>query len=96
MPIYEYRCRKCGVFEHIHGMKQQLSDCPTCGGHVVKLISAGAFVIDGQVSSSKNPNSPEGLQKANELRKKHTKNHTLNEWKSENLAKQRKDGRITY
>lgn len=96
MPLYEYRCKKCGVYELIHAMNQNACECPTCGGHAVKLISAGAFVIDGAMSSSKNPNSPEGLQRAKELRQKHTKDNTLKEWKADNLAKGKRDGRVTY
>jgi len=49
MPIYEYRCRKCGnEFELI----QKLSDpppegCPKCEGEVEKLISAPSFQLKG-------------------------------------------------
>jgi putative FmdB family regulatory protein len=49
MPIYEYRCEKCGkVFE----MLQRFSDAPVkihedCGGEVEKLISHSAFQLKG-------------------------------------------------
>lgn len=49
MPIYEYRCEKCGkVFE----MLQRFSDAPLkihedCGGEVEKLISHSAFQLKG-------------------------------------------------
>jgi putative FmdB family regulatory protein len=49
MPIYEYRCSKCGrVFERI----QKFSDAPLtvdeeCGGPVERLVSAPAFQFKG-------------------------------------------------
>lgn len=49
MPIYEYRCGKCGkVFEVL----QRFSDAPVkvhedCGGEVEKLISHSAFQLKG-------------------------------------------------
>jgi putative FmdB family regulatory protein len=49
MPIYEYRCEKCGkVFEVL----QRMSDGPlktheACGGAVEKLISHSAFQLKG-------------------------------------------------
>jgi putative FmdB family regulatory protein len=49
MPIYEYRCEKCGkVFEVL----QRFSDEPLkiheeCGGQVEKLISQSAFQLKG-------------------------------------------------
>src|SRR5271156_4161181 len=49
MPIYEYRCEKCGkVFEVL----QRFSDAPLkiheeCGGAVEKLISHSAFQLKG-------------------------------------------------
>jgi putative FmdB family regulatory protein len=49
MPIYEYRCEKCGkIFEVL----QRFSDAPLkiheeCGGEVEKLISHSAFQLKG-------------------------------------------------
>lgn len=49
MPLYEYRCAKCGkVFEVL----QRFSDAPVevheaCGGQVERLISASAFQLKG-------------------------------------------------
>lgn len=53
MPTYEYRCAKCGVFEHRQSFNDPaLERCPTCGGKVQKLISsvgviyrAGGFYV---------------------------------------------------
>ena len=49
MPIYEYRCRKCGtVIEKI----QKFSDPPLrrhagCGGTLTKLVSQSSFQLKG-------------------------------------------------
>lgn len=49
MPIYEYRCKKCGKeFEEW----QKFSDppveaCPDCGGKASKIISQSTFVLKG-------------------------------------------------
>ena len=49
MPLYEYKCDKCGdVFE----VRQKFSDEPLhvhekCGGNVERLISASAFQFKG-------------------------------------------------
>ncbi len=49
MPIYEYRCEKCGkTFEQL----QRFSDDPVkvhegCGGAVERLISQSAFQLKG-------------------------------------------------
>lgn len=42
MPIYEYRCPDCAVFERVFGM-QSVPDslnCPTCPGTARRRISA--------------------------------------------------------
>jgi putative FmdB family regulatory protein len=49
MPLYEYRCERCGkVIEVL----QKYSDAPIeihedCGGHLEKLISQSAFQLKG-------------------------------------------------
>ncbi len=49
MPIYEYRCDRCGKeFE----AWQKFSDapietCESCGGHASKLISQSSFILKG-------------------------------------------------
>ncbi|MGE5190721.1 MAG: FmdB family zinc ribbon protein [Gemmatimonadota bacterium] len=49
MPIYEYKCRKCGeVTERIEGSHDRpLSKCPSCGGRTERLMSPGAFILKG-------------------------------------------------
>ncbi len=40
MPLYEYRCQRCGVFEKLQKVSEQtLTVCPTCNGEVERLVS---------------------------------------------------------
>jgi putative FmdB family regulatory protein len=48
MPIYEYKCNQCGVFEAMQGIKEApLKKCPTCKGKVERQISRGSFILKG-------------------------------------------------
>ncbi len=48
MPIYEYRCSKCGEFEAMQSISDKpLRQCPTCRGRVTKLISSTSFQLKG-------------------------------------------------
>ena len=49
MPIYEYRCKKCG--QHVE-LIQKVGEvarrkCDKCGGRLEKLVSRTAFVLKG-------------------------------------------------
>ncbi len=48
MPIYEYKCNKCGVFEVMQKITEApLKKCPTCKGKTERLISNTSFVLKG-------------------------------------------------
>jgi putative FmdB family regulatory protein len=48
VPIYEYECRKCGVFDYEQSIADRpLARCPKCRTKVTKLISASAFHLKG-------------------------------------------------
>src|SRR5262245_54833002 len=48
MPIYEYECGKCGVFEVSQRISEAaLSKCPTCRRKVRRLISNTSFQLKG-------------------------------------------------
>jgi putative FmdB family regulatory protein len=49
MPMYEYKCAKCGdVFELIQKFSDEpLHEHPGCGGAVEKLLSAAALQFKG-------------------------------------------------
>lgn len=75
MPIYEYKCSKCGeVFETL----QKFSDppverCKFCGGGVERLISSSSFQLKGSgwyltdyARKSQGSGSPEPAAKSGE------------------------------
>ena len=48
MPIYEYECGKCGVFELSQRISEAaLTKCPTCRRKVRRLISNTSFQLKG-------------------------------------------------
>jgi putative FmdB family regulatory protein len=48
MPIYEYECGKCGVFEQSQRITDPaLTKCPTCRRKVRRLISSTSFQLKG-------------------------------------------------
>ena len=49
MPLYEYRCLKCGhQFERIQKFSDEiLTECPECDGRLEKLLSPPAIVFKG-------------------------------------------------
>ena len=48
MPIYEYRCEKCGEFEYSQRITDPaLQRCPTCKRKVRRLISNTSFQLKG-------------------------------------------------
>ena len=51
MPIYEYKCKKCGEHsEHIQKFSDSpMTDCKACGtnGALEKLMSLGSFHLKG-------------------------------------------------
>ena len=49
MPIYEYQCKNCGVFEVTQRIVEDpLKECPTCNGtDLHRLISHTSFVLKG-------------------------------------------------
>jgi putative FmdB family regulatory protein len=48
MPIYEYQCGKCGVFEVTQRITEApLKKCPTCKSKVERILSRSSFVLKG-------------------------------------------------
>ena len=46
LPIYEYSCPKCGVFEHFQKINDPvLETCPHCGKKVKKLIGRNVGIV---------------------------------------------------
>ena len=49
MPIYEYKCQKCGnQFEVFQGISDpEVKSCNVCKGKVQKLVSLSSFSLKG-------------------------------------------------
>lgn len=48
MPIYEYECKSCGVYEINHKISEPArTRCETCGGDIRRLISTTSFALKG-------------------------------------------------
>jgi len=49
MPIYEYKCQKCGFqFEKLQSFNaSRQQTCPKCSGTAERLLSLGSFVLKG-------------------------------------------------
>lgn len=50
MPTYEYQCQACGLrLDRRQAVTEQpLSECPSCGGRLRRLVSGGlGFVFKG-------------------------------------------------
>lgn len=46
MPTYDYRCDQCGAFEVKQRITEDaLTNCPTCGGEVKRLISKNVGIV---------------------------------------------------
>ncbi|HEV2493892.1 MAG TPA: FmdB family zinc ribbon protein [Terriglobia bacterium] len=73
MPLYEYRCRKCGT--HVEKIRKfsdkPLRTCEKCGGELEQLLSApaiqfkgtGWYVTDYARKSSPEPSSTSSADK---------------------------------
>lgn len=73
MPIYEYRCEKCGhTLEAIQKMSDvPLKDCPECGkAALIKLMSAAGFQLKGtgwyQTDFKNSGKKPEAVKETKE------------------------------
>ncbi len=75
MPIYEYRCDKCGhQLETIQKFSDPpLRECPACGEHALaKLISASTFQLKGTgwyVTDFRDKNKQKDAPKADDKNK---------------------------
>src|SRR5262252_3607739 len=48
MPIYEYKCNKCGVVEVMQRITEApLKKCPNCKRKLERMMSRSSFVLKG-------------------------------------------------
>ena len=92
MPVYEYKCDKCGeTFE----VRQKFVDEPLivhekCGGHVERLISAPTFQFKGSgwyvTDYAKGGNGGSKKSESRSESKSESKSETKSETKSESKS----------
>jgi len=84
MPIYEYRCLKCGkTFEALQSISAEpISKCIHCHGKIKKIVSLSSFQFKGKgwyitdyKKSGENEKKPETVKKA---AKKNNKDANIN------------------
>ena len=90
MPLYEYKCDRCGgVFEVIEKFSATpLQEHAGCGGHVERLLSAPAlqFKGTGWYVTDYARNSGNGKSSHKSENKSETKNESKTETKSESKS----------
>jgi len=94
MPTYDYECKQCDetfeVFQSITAPK--LTDCPTCGGPVTRLIGTGSGIVfkgSGFYETDfkeKKGSKPEPKKKEKESKKEGSKKEAA---KSESTGKEK-------
>ena len=101
MPIYEYKCEKCGTFEATQRITDKpLAKCPTCKAKVKKLISNTSFQLKGTgwyitdyARKGQNGEAKSDTKAAADGKKetKETKSETKSEGKSESKTSSSND-----
>jgi putative FmdB family regulatory protein len=93
MPIYEYKCNKCGVVEVMQRITEApLKKCPNCKSKVERMVSRSSFVLKGtgwyatdyaNKGKDKAPASEDGASTSNGSPQSESKSESKTEAKSE-------------
>src|SRR5262245_22618938 len=88
MPIYEYECGKCGVFEQSQRISDAaLTKCPTCRRKVRRLISNTSFQLKGTGWYVTDYARADGKKKGGESATSESKSESASETKTESKPK---------
>ncbi|MGI0489893.1 FmdB family zinc ribbon protein [Pantanalinema rosaneae CENA516] len=65
MPLYEFRCQTCGVFDQWRTMAEchQPATCPTCNQEAKRIISPPAVQLSGSFRLRQEKSEPELVQR---------------------------------
>lgn len=93
MPIYEYKCNKCGVVEVMQRITEApLKKCPNCKSKVERMVSRSSFVLKGtgwyatdyaNKSKESAPGSEDGASSSNGAAKGESQSESKAEAKSD-------------
>ena len=96
MPIYEYKCNKCGVVEVMQRITEApLKKCPNCKSKVERMMSRSSFVLKGtgwyatdyaNKGKDQTPASEDGASSSNGNAKGESQSESKTESKSEAKA----------
>ena len=82
MPLYDYKCTKCGTVREVrHGFQETCEDpCPACGGAMARVFNAAPIVFKGSgfYATDSRPKSGAKTESTSD-----TKSDTKTETKSE-------------
>lgn len=82
MPLYDYKCTKCGTVREVrHGFQETYEDpCPACGGAMARVFNAAPIVFKGSgfYATDSRPKSGAKTESTSD-----TKSDTKTETKSE-------------
>lgn len=76
MPLYDYKCSKCGyIFEVQQKMSEEpLRHCPKCKGHIKRIISPAGIIFKGSgfhvTDYGRKQKAESGEQKAGKAKQK--------------------------
>jgi len=53
MPIYDFRCQKCGKVSEVfvHSMESSTVQCPACGGKDMEKLISASFTMKTRTST---------------------------------------------
>lgn len=104
MPIYEYRCAKCGDFEEMQRITEPaLERCPKCRRKVTRLISSTSFHLKGSgwyatdyAAKGKNTEKSSKAEKGEKAESKsESKSESTSESKTDKKEAAKKDSSTT-
>jgi putative FmdB family regulatory protein len=102
VPLYEYRCSKCGkVFEVLQKFADApLKRHPDCGGSVKRLVSTSSFQLKGggwyatdYAKSGANSGKSEGSAESKSESKSDSNSDGKTDGKSESKSESKSDGK---
>jgi putative FmdB family regulatory protein len=77
MPLYEFRCDDCGIFEAFRAIAEynQPANCPTCEQPVKRIFSPPSAILSGSLRLKKENSEPQLVQRDRELKQPRVKDH---------------------
>lgn len=87
MPLYDYKCTKCGTVREVrHGFHESHDDpCPQCGAAMTRVFNAAPIVFKGSgfYATDSRAKSVAKTESASDTNASDTKTETKTETKSE-------------